>query len=102
MSGDTKHQCNEIVSRIARAGGTPLVVAKNKKILGVIYLKDIIKPGINAKLNFDQYDYIDEFGKALNATIAEVLKMEAPAPQRVNAARMLVLAAKSGAPAHAA
>ncbi|MBB6250164.1 potassium-transporting ATPase subunit KdpB [Nitrospirillum iridis] len=35
-----------IVERIAKAGGTPLVVARNDRVLGVIYLKDIVKGGI--------------------------------------------------------
>ena len=35
--------CDRVVKSIASKGGTPLVVAKNHKILGVIYLKDIIK-----------------------------------------------------------
>ena len=35
-----------IVEGIARGGGTPLVVAENARILGVIHLKDIVKPGI--------------------------------------------------------
>jgi K+-transporting ATPase ATPase B chain len=34
------------VQRIARAGGTPLVVADGPRLLGVIYLKDIVKGGI--------------------------------------------------------
>jgi K+-transporting ATPase ATPase B chain len=34
------------VERIARAGGTPLVVAVNDRALGVIYLKDIVKGGM--------------------------------------------------------
>ena len=34
---------------IARAGGTPLAVAKDGKLLGVIYLKDIIKAGIRER-----------------------------------------------------
>ena len=34
------------VKKIAMSGGTPLVVAKNGKAMGVIYLKDIVKPGI--------------------------------------------------------
>jgi K+-transporting ATPase ATPase B chain len=34
------------VEKISRAGGTPLLVATRKKILGVIYLKDIIKDGL--------------------------------------------------------
>ncbi len=35
------------VKRVASAGGTPLVVATQQKALGVIYLKDIVKPGIS-------------------------------------------------------
>ena len=42
-------ECNQIVKEIANKGGTPLVVAKNHKILGVIYLKDIIKQGVKEK-----------------------------------------------------
>ncbi len=43
---------NDIVERIARAGGTPLVVARNHEPLGVIYLKDIVKGGMRER--FDQ------------------------------------------------
>ncbi|HXA43360.1 MAG TPA: potassium-transporting ATPase subunit KdpB [Candidatus Solibacter sp.] len=39
----------EAVERIARAGGTPLVVAEDFKILGVIELKDIVKTGIQER-----------------------------------------------------
>ncbi|MBC8560100.1 potassium-transporting ATPase subunit KdpB [Fumia xinanensis] len=42
-------ECGEIVKNIAKEGGTPLVVAKNHKILGVIHLKDIIKKGVKEK-----------------------------------------------------
>jgi K+-transporting ATPase ATPase B chain len=38
-----------IVERIARSGGTPLVVAENTQIYGVIHLKDIIKEGIRER-----------------------------------------------------
>ena len=41
--------CAEKVAEVARKGGTPLVVAKNRKILGVIYLKDIVKDGVREK-----------------------------------------------------
>jgi len=37
------------VDNIARMGGTPLVVAKNNKALGVIHLKDIVKGGIKER-----------------------------------------------------
>ena len=36
--------------KIARTGGTPLIVAENARTLGVIYLKDIVKPGIKLRL----------------------------------------------------
>ena len=35
-----------IVEEIARSGGTPLVVARDRRVLGVIHLKDIVKPDI--------------------------------------------------------
>jgi len=38
------------VEEIARAGGTPLVVAENSAALGVIYLKDIVKGGLKERL----------------------------------------------------
>lgn len=38
-----------IVSDISKKGGTPLVVANEKKVLGVIYLKDIVKGGIRSR-----------------------------------------------------
>ena len=38
-----------IVERIARSGGTPLVVADASKVLGVIYLKDVVKEGIRER-----------------------------------------------------
>jgi len=37
------------VDNIARMGGTPLVVTRNNKALGVIHLKDIVKGGINER-----------------------------------------------------
>jgi K+-transporting ATPase ATPase B chain len=37
------------VDNIARLGGTPLVVARNNKVLGVIHLKDIVKGGIKER-----------------------------------------------------
>ena len=37
------------VDTISRSGGTPLVVAKNGKALGVIYLKDIVKGGMKER-----------------------------------------------------
>jgi K+-transporting ATPase ATPase B chain len=40
------------LDRIGREGGTPLAVARNERVLGVIYLKDVVKEGIEAR--FDQ------------------------------------------------
>jgi len=45
----TPRDLNMAVERVGKAGGTPLVVAKNGRLLGVIYLKDIIKPGIHER-----------------------------------------------------
>ncbi|MGP5431909.1 potassium-transporting ATPase subunit KdpB [Enterococcus malodoratus] len=42
-------ECDEIVAKIARAGGTPLVVVKNNRVMGVVYLKDIVKNGVKEK-----------------------------------------------------
>ena len=36
----------QIVTRIAQQGATPLVVASEKRVLGVIQLSDVIKPGV--------------------------------------------------------
>ncbi len=47
--GFYSEECDRIVKEIANQGGTPLVVAKNHKILGVIHLKDIIKQGVKEK-----------------------------------------------------
>ena len=42
-------QLTEITERISRAGGTPLAVAKDNRVLGVIHLKDIVKGGIKER-----------------------------------------------------
>ncbi|MEI6101052.1 MAG: potassium-transporting ATPase subunit KdpB, partial [Eubacteriales bacterium] len=47
--GEYPDECSRIVQRIAREGGTPLVVAKNSSVLGVIYLKDIVKNGVKER-----------------------------------------------------
>ncbi|MEG1559275.1 MAG: potassium-transporting ATPase subunit KdpB [Clostridia bacterium] len=43
------NECEQIVKKIAGDGGTPLVVAKDHQILGVVHLKDIIKQGVSEK-----------------------------------------------------
>ncbi|MHB8074062.1 potassium-transporting ATPase subunit KdpB [Desulfosporosinus fructosivorans] len=47
--GDYPEECERAVERVASEGGTPLVVAKNNIILGVIYLKDIVKNGVKER-----------------------------------------------------
>jgi K+-transporting ATPase ATPase B chain len=42
-------QAEKIVREVAENGGTPLAVAVDKKILGIIQLEDIIKPGIQER-----------------------------------------------------
>ena len=42
-------EINAIADEIAKAGGTPLAVAKDGKLLGVIQLKDIVKGGIRER-----------------------------------------------------
>ena len=37
------------VEKISRSGGTPLAVSENNKLLGVVHLKDIVKPGIKER-----------------------------------------------------
>ena len=44
-------ELREIVERIAKAGGTPLVVSDDHRPLGVIYLKDIVKQGMRERFN---------------------------------------------------
>jgi len=51
-SGSLPAKVQEQVDGIARTGGTPLVVAEDRQVLGTIHLKDIVKPGI--KERFDE------------------------------------------------
>ena len=39
----------EIAERIARSGGTPLAVARDGRVLGIVHLKDIVKGGIRER-----------------------------------------------------
>ncbi|MGB9180593.1 MAG: potassium-transporting ATPase subunit KdpB [Pyrinomonadaceae bacterium] len=52
VGAGTPRELREIVERIARSGGTPLVVADYGRTLGVIHLKDIVKGGMRER--FDQ------------------------------------------------
>ena len=44
--GTYSSECAAVVADVSRAGGTPLLVARDHRILGVIHLKDIVKQGI--------------------------------------------------------
>ncbi len=49
VNSETVREISAIADAIARAGGTPLAVAKDGRLLGVIYLKDIVKGGIRER-----------------------------------------------------
>jgi potassium-transporting ATPase ATP-binding subunit len=49
QGGTYPEEVAAVVDRISRDGGTPLVVAENKRVLGVILLKDIVKGGIKER-----------------------------------------------------
>ncbi|MGJ5631486.1 potassium-transporting ATPase subunit KdpB [Nostoc sp. CALU 1950] len=50
--GDVPDDIDAAYERVSRLGGTPLAVCQDDKIYGVIYLKDIVKPGLRER--FDQ------------------------------------------------
>ena len=49
MSADAAREIQAIADGIAKSGGTPLAVARDGKLLGVIHLKDIVKGGIRER-----------------------------------------------------
>src|SRR5262245_19275361 len=49
VGADTMREVQTIADAIAKSGGTPLAVAKDGKLLGVIHLKDIVKGGIRER-----------------------------------------------------
>ena len=49
VSADVVREVNAIADAIAKSGGTPLAVAKDGRLLGVIHLKDIVKGGIRER-----------------------------------------------------
>jgi K+-transporting ATPase ATPase B chain len=49
VGADQAQQLVALSERIAKSGGTPLAVAKDGKLLGVIHLKDIVKGGIRER-----------------------------------------------------
>lgn len=52
QGGAVPMQLKHVVESVANSGGTPLVVAKDNDVIGVIHLKDVVKGGI--KERFDQ------------------------------------------------
>ncbi len=57
QGGQSPQALTPIIERIARAGGTPLVVAENNRTLGVVYLKDIVKGGMRQR-----FDHLRKMG----------------------------------------
>jgi K+-transporting ATPase ATPase B chain len=51
LGGSPSAELAQHVERIARGGGTPLLLARNETILGVIYLKDILKPNMHERFD---------------------------------------------------
>jgi potassium-transporting ATPase ATP-binding subunit len=49
VSAEMMREVNAIAEAIAKSGGTPLAVAKDGRLLGVIHLKDIVKGGIRER-----------------------------------------------------
>src|SRR5689334_1372050 len=49
LATDAARELQAIADEIAKAGGTPLAVAKDGKLLGIIQLKDIVKGGIRER-----------------------------------------------------
>jgi K+-transporting ATPase ATPase B chain len=52
LGGAIPDGLNEVIEGVATSGGTPLVVAEGREVLGVIHLKDVVKEGIRNR--FDQ------------------------------------------------
>jgi K+-transporting ATPase ATPase B chain len=57
QEGRVPPQLKETTDRIAKAGGTPLVVADGARAMGVIHLKDIVKGGMR-----ERFDQLREMG----------------------------------------
>ncbi len=51
LGGDAPAAFRDAVDRIARAGGTPLAVSQDGRLLGAIELKDIVKTGMRARFD---------------------------------------------------
>jgi K+-transporting ATPase ATPase B chain len=49
VTAEMTREINALAESIAKSGGTPLAVAKDGKLLGVVHLKDIVKGGIRER-----------------------------------------------------
>jgi K+-transporting ATPase ATPase B chain len=49
--GNVPDRVRTVVEQVARQGGTPLLVAENHQVLGVVHLKDVIKGGIRERFS---------------------------------------------------
>jgi K+-transporting ATPase ATPase B chain len=49
MAGETVREIQAIAEDVAKAGGTPLAVVRDGQLLGIVYLKDIVKGGIRER-----------------------------------------------------
>ncbi|SDP86972.1 K+-transporting ATPase ATPase B chain, partial [Phyllobacterium sp. YR620] len=49
LGADVVRDLQSIADRIAKAGGTPLAVARDGRLLGIVHLKDIVKGGIRER-----------------------------------------------------
>jgi K+-transporting ATPase ATPase B chain len=49
ISADAVREVQAIADAIAKSGGTPLAVAKDGRLLGIVHLKDIVKGGIRER-----------------------------------------------------
>lgn len=47
--GQVPAEMRQAVDRIARSGGTPLAVSENGALVGIIHLKDVVKPGVKER-----------------------------------------------------
>jgi potassium-transporting ATPase ATP-binding subunit len=51
LVGNSSNELRAAAERIAKEGGTPLAVSSNGTILGLVYLKDTVKPGIRQRFD---------------------------------------------------
>ncbi|HPO13652.1 MAG TPA: potassium-transporting ATPase subunit KdpB [Candidatus Hydrogenedentes bacterium] len=53
VGGAFPTEVNDAITAVSSAGGTPLAVARQDKVLGIVYLKDIVKGGLRER--FDRF-----------------------------------------------